>query len=372
MKTLPKNAPKPFYRDAAMPADDQTALAPSKADPDPAVSLSTMADAIRVLAMDAVEEAGCGHPGMPMGMADVATVLFTKALKYDAAAPGWADRDRFVLSNGHGSMLQYALLYLTGAPGMTLDQLKAFRQWGSLTPGHPEYRHTPGVEMTTGPLGQGISTAVGMAMAERHLNARFGDDLVDHRIWAICGDGCLMEGISHEAISLAGRLKLNRLCFLWDDNDITIDGAVSLSDGVDQLARFKAAGWAVKRIDGHDHDAIARALRWAVRQDRPTLIACKTRIGKGSATLEGHHDTHGKALGQAEIAATRAKLGWPHDAFVMPDAVLSAWRKAGRRGAAARRGWSKRLTRSPSPAGSRPTWRCGRPDRRGRPFECPP
>jgi len=330
-----------------MPADDHIPLAPSGAAPAAAPPLSILADAIRVLTMDAVEQATCGHPGMPMGMADVATVLFTKALKYDAAAPDWADRDRFVLSNGHGSMLQYALLYLTGAPGMTMEQLKDFRQWGSLTPGHPEYRHTPGVETTTGPLGQGIATAVGMAMAERHLNARFGDELVDHRTWAICGDGCLMEGISHEAIALAGRLKLSRLCLLWDDNDITIDGAVSLSDGVDQLLRFKAAGWATKRIDGHDYGEIARALRWAVRQDRPTLIACKTKIGKGSATLEGHHDTHGKALGKAEIAATRAKLGWSHDPFVMPDAIVSAWRRAGRRGRVARRAWTQRLKQSP-------------------------
>jgi transketolase len=327
-----------------MPADDLIPLAPPRSDAAP--SALAMADAIRVLAMDAVEAAGCGHPGMPMGMADVATVLFTKALKYDAASPDWADRDRFVLSNGHGSMLQYALLYLTGAPGMTLEQLKAFRQWGSLTPGHPEYRHTPGVETTTGPLGQGIATAVGMAMAERHLNARFGDALVDHRTWAICGDGCLMEGISHEAIALAGRLKLSRLCVIWDDNDITIDGAVSLSDGVDQLLRFKAAGWATKRIDGHDHDQIARALKWAMRQDRPILIAAKTKIGRGSATLEGHHDTHGKALGKAEIAATRAKLGWPHDPFVMPDAIVAAWRKAGRRGATLRRAWVRRLKES--------------------------
>jgi transketolase len=230
---------------------------------------------------------------------------------------------------------------------MTIEEIRNFRQWGSQTPGHPEYGHTPGVEMTTGPLGQGVSTAVGMAMAERHLNARFGDGLVDHRTWAICGDGCLMEGISHEAIALAGRLKLNRLCLLWDDNDITIDGGVALSDRVDQLLRFKAVGWATRRIDGHDPGQIARALRWAVSQDRPTLIACKTKIGKGSATLEGHHDTHGKALGKAEVAATRAKLGWPHEPFVMPDAIVSAWRKAGRRGRSARRAWTQRVQQSP-------------------------
>jgi transketolase len=305
-----------------------------------------MANAIRILAMDAVEQAKCGHPGMPMGMADVATVLFTKMLKYDASRPDWPDRDRFVLSNGHGSMLQYALLYLTGAPGMTMEQLRDFRQWGSLTPGHPEYRHTPGVETTTGPLGQGVATAVGMAMAERHMNARFGDDLVDHRTYVFCGDGCLMEGVSHEAIAIAGRLKLNRLCVLWDDNDITIDGAVALSDGTDQLLRFKAAGWAAKRIDGHDMKAIAAALRWAERQDKPVLIACKTKIGKGAATLEGSHETHGKALGTAEIAATREKLGWAHAPFDMPETVLKAWRKAGGRGASARRAWSKRLSAS--------------------------
>jgi transketolase len=313
-------------------------------------SAQTMANALRVLAMDAVEQATCGHPGMPMGMADVATVLFTKALKYDAAEPSWADRDRFVLSGGHGSMLLYGLLYLTGAPKMTLEEIKNFRQWGSLTPGHPEHGHTPGVEMTTGPLGQGISTSIGMAMAERHLNARFGDELVDHRTWVMCGDGDLMEGVSQEAIAIAGRLKLNRLCVLWDDNEITIDGAVALSDGTDQLARFKACGWAAKRIDGHDMGEIERALKWAQRQDRPVLIACRTKIGKGAATLEGHHDTHGKALGKVEIAATREKLGWPHEAFVMPDEVVKAWRKAGKRGAAPRKAWAKRLAAAPAGA----------------------
>ncbi len=329
-----------------MLADTLTPVADA-APEQPPVSAQTLADALRVLAMDAVQKANSGHPGMPMGMADVATVLFTKAMTYDAAHPAWPDRDRFVLSNGHGSMLQYGLLYLTGAPGMTLEEIEAFRQWGSLTPGHPEYGHTPGVETTTGPLGQGISTAVGMAMAERHLNARFGDDLVDHRTWVICGDGDLMEGISQEAIAIAGRLRLNRLCVLWDDNDITIDGAVALSDGTDQLARFKASGWAAKRIDGHDMGEIARALSWAQRQDKPVLIACKTKIGKGAATLEGHHDTHGKALGKAEVAATREKLGWPHAPFVMPDAVVKAWRKAGRRGAAAREAWERRLAGLP-------------------------
>ncbi|WP_174301213.1 transketolase [Caulobacter sp. S45] len=309
-----------------------------------------MADAIRVLAMDAVEAAGCGHPGMPMGMADVATVLWTRRLKFDAAHPGWPDRDRFVLSNGHGSMLQYALLCLTGYPGMTLEALRSFRQWGAITPGHPEYGHTPGVETTTGPLGQGLATAVGMAMAERHLNARFGPERVDHRTWVVCGDGDLMEGVSQEAISLAGRLKLNRLCVLWDDNDITIDGAVALSEAGDQLMRFRAAGWMTRRIDGHDTAAIDRALRWAARQSQPVLVACKTRIGKGSATLEGHQDTHGKALGAEEVAATREKLGWPHAPFVVPDAVMAAWRGAGRRGAGVRRRWEQRLKGLPHSA----------------------
>ena len=309
-----------------------------------------MADAIRVLAIDAVEAAGCGHPGMPMGMADVATVLFSKHLKFDAADPHWPDRDRFVLSNGHGSMLQYALLCLTGYEGVTLEALKSFRQWGSITPGHPEYGHTPGVETTTGPLGQGIATSVGMAMAERRLNARFGDGLVDHRTWVVCGDGDLMEGVSQEAISLAGRLKLARLTVLWDDNEITIDGALALSETGDQLMRFRAAGWMTRRIDGHDVAAIDRALRWAGRQDRPTLIACRTKIGKGSATLEGHHDTHGKALGPKEVAATRDKLGWPHAPFVVPDEIMAAWRGVGRMGSSARHAWQERLKGLPQGA----------------------
>jgi transketolase len=316
---------------------------------DPAAAPATpqmMANAIRVLSMDAVEQANSGHPGMPMGMADVATVLFDGVLKYDASAPDWADRDRFVLSAGHGSMLIYSLLHLTGYEGVTAEELRKFRQWGSKTPGHPEYGHTPGVETTTGPLGQGLSTAVGMAMAERHLAERFGDDLVDHRTWVIAGDGCLMEGISHEAISLAGRFKLNKLTVLWDDNNITIDGDVAISETGDQVARFKAAGWAVKRIDGHDFGQIRSALKWATRQKQPTLIACRTRIGKGAATLEGHHDTHGKALGKAEIAATREKLVWTAEPFVIPPAIREAWAKAGARGAKARRAWEKRLKKA--------------------------
>jgi transketolase len=310
-------------------------------------SPQTLADAIRVLSMDAVEQAASGHPGMPMGMADVATVLWTKFLKYDAARPDWADRDRFVLSAGHGSMLIYSLLHLTGFKAVTMEQLKNFRQWGSNTAGHPEWGHTPGVETTTGPLGQGLATAVGMAIAERHLAARFGGELVDHRTWVVAGDGCLMEGVSHEAIGLAGRLKLNKLTVLWDDNSITIDGSVALSDATDQLARFKAAGWAVKAIDGHDVGQIRRALAWATKQDKPSLIACKTKIGKGAATLEGHHDTHGKALGKAEIVATREKLGWPHDPFVVPDEIYRPWRAAGRKGAKDRKAWEARLAASP-------------------------
>jgi transketolase len=308
--------------------------------------LKLMADAIRVLSMDAVERANCGHPGMPMGMADVATVLWTRFLKYDAGDPNWPDRDRFVLSAGHGSMLLYSLLHLSGSKALTLDQLKAFRQLGSATPGHPEYGHTPGVETTTGPLGQGLAASVGMAIAERHLAARFGSELVDHRTWVVAGDGCLMEGVSQEAISLAGRLKLNRLTVLWDDNRITIDGPIGLSDATDQLARFKAAGWAVKAIDGHDEGQIRRALAWATRQDKPTLIACRTTIGKGAPNFEGTHDVHGKALGADEVTATRANLGWPHEAFVVPDEIYRPWRAAGRRGRKQRKAWEAKLTAS--------------------------
>lgn len=305
-----------------------------------------MADAIRVLAMDGVEKAKSGHPGMPMGMADVATVLFSKFLKFDASRPDWADRDRFILSAGHGSMLIYALLHLTGYKAATKEELSNFRQWGSRTAGHPEYGHMPGVEVTTGPLGQGLATSVGFALAERHLAAKYGDDLVDHRTWVIAGDGCLMEGVSQEAIALAGRLKLNKLTVLWDDNEITIDGKVSLSDATDQKARFKAAGWAVKAVDGHDMKAVKSALQWATKQDKPTLIACKTKIGKGAATMEGSHKTHGAALGAAEIAATRLGLAWDHDPFEMPENVLSAWRKVGRRGAKDRKAWEARLNGS--------------------------
>ncbi len=309
--------------------------------------LETMADAIRVLSMDAVEQAASGHPGMPMGMADVAAVLWTKVLKYDAGRPDWADRDRFVLSAGHGSMLLYSLLHLTGFKAMPLKEIEDFRQWNAKTPGHPEAFHTPGVETTTGPLGQGLATAVGMAMAERHLAARFGADLVDHRTWVVAGDGCLMEGVSHEAISLAGRLKLAKLTVLWDDNDVTIDGQVSLSETGDQLARFKAAGWAVKAIDGHDLGQIRRALAWAQKQDRPSLVACKTKIGRGAATMEGSHKTHGAALGKDEIARTRAKMGWGDAPFHVPDEVMRPWRAAGRRGRRTRLAWEAKLAASP-------------------------
>jgi len=312
----------------------------------PKATPEQMANAIRVLAMDGVEKAKSGHPGMPMGMADVATVLFSRFLKFDASRPDWADRDRFILSAGHGSMLIYALLHLTGYKGATKEELSNFRQWGSKTAGHPEYGHMPGVEVTTGPLGQGLATSVGFAMAERHLAAKYGDDLVDHRTWVIAGDGCLMEGVSQEAIALAGRYKLNKLHVLWDDNEITIDGKVSLSDTTDQKARFKAAGWAVKAIDGHDMNAIKAAMKWAMRQDKPTLIACKTKIGKGAATMEGSHKTHGAALGAAEIAATRLGLAWDHDPFEMPQTIADAWHKVGRRGAKDRKKWEARLAAS--------------------------
>ena len=301
-----------------------------------------LANAIRALSMDAVQAANSGHPGAPMGMADMATVLFTRHLKFDAAAPDWPDRDRFVLSNGHASMLLYALLYLTGSPDMTLDEIRNFRQLGSRTPGHPEFGHAAGVETTTGPLGQGIANAVGMALAERMANARWGDDLVDHHTYVFAGDGCLMEGISHEAISLAGHLKLSRLIVLFDDNDITIDGGTELSASDDQLARFQASGWDVARIDGHDADAIDVAITAAKASDKPSLIACRTIIGYGAPNKEGTAATHGAPLGDEEIAATRDRIGWSHPPFEIPDDVLSAWRDAGARGNAARAAWSER------------------------------
>jgi transketolase len=316
------------------------------------LSHAEMANAIRFLAIDAVEKAKSGHPGMPMGMADVATVLFSRFLKFDPADPAWPDRDRFVLSAGHGSMLLYALLHLTGYEGMTLDELSAFRQWGSKTPGHPEFGHTAGVETTTGPLGQGIATAVGMALAERLMNARFGDDFVDHFTYVIAGDGCLMEGLSHEAISLAGHLRLNRLIVLFDDNEISIDGATSLSCSDDQLARFKACGWSASRIDGHNPDAIAAAIERARNSDRPSLIACRTLIGFGAPNRQGTEKAHGAPLGADEIAKTRDTLNWAHEPFRIPNAVLDQWRKAGGRGHAARQSWIERTRRLNSDARS--------------------
>lgn len=311
------------------------------------VEPSKMANAVRALAMDAVQKANSGHPGLPMGAADVATVLFTQFLKYDAAEPNWPDRDRFILSAGHGSMLLYALLYLTGNKEMTLDQIKNFRQLNSKTPGHPENFITSGVETTTGPLGQGIATAVGFALAEQLLAAEFGSDTVDHYTYVLCSDGDLMEGISHEAIALAGHLKLNKLIFLYDDNGITIDGPISLTDNVDQVARFKAHGWNAKQIDGHDPKAIASAIRRAQKSDRPSLIACKTIIGFGAPHKAGTSKAHGEPLGADELAATKKALDWNYGPFEVPDDVLAAWRKAGKKGSAARKNWRKRFEALP-------------------------
>ncbi len=300
-----------------------------------------MADAIRALAMDAVEKAKSGHPGMPMGMADVATVLFSRFLKFDAAHPDWPDRDRFVLSAGHGSMLLYALLYLTGYPEMTIEQIESFRQLGSNTAGHPEYGHAPGIETTTGPLGQGLGNAVGMALAERLLNARHGDSIVGHFTYVIAGDGCLMEGVSHEAISLAGHLKLGRLIVLFDDNHISIDGPTSLTVSDDQLQRFTASGWHVARADGHDPDSIAVAIENARNvTDRPSLIACRTIIGYGAPTKQGKASTHGSPLGAEEIEGARRALGWTSPPFVVPEGVLAAWRAVGTRGQSAYETWT--------------------------------
>jgi transketolase len=302
-----------------------------------------MANAIRALAMDAVEQAKSGHPGLPMGAADIATVLFTRFLKFDPADPAWPDRDRFILSAGHGSMLIYALLHLLGYPAMTIDEIKRFRQFGSLTPGHPENFITPGVETTTGPLGQGLANAVGMAIAERILQSQFGADIVDHHTFVLVSDGDLMEGISQEAIALAGHLKLSKLIVLFDDNGITIDGALSLSDSVDQIRRFEAAGWATERVDGHDPEAIALALERGKVSDRPTMIACRTTIGYGAPTKAGSEKAHGSPLGADEIAATRKQLAWSDAAFDLPPDVLDAWRQAGRRGQETHQAWKKRL-----------------------------
>jgi transketolase len=302
-----------------------------------------MANAIRALAMDAVEQAKSGHPGLPMGAADMATVLFTKFLKFDPASPDWADRDRFVLSAGHGSMLIYALLYLTGYASVTIDEIKHFRQLGSKTPGHPENFITTGIETTTGPLGQGIANAVGMAIAERHMAAVFGNEVVDHKTYVLCSDGDLMEGISQEAIALAGHMKLSKLIVLFDDNGISIDGALSLSDSTDQVKRFEASGWTASRVDGHDHAALEAALTKAQSSDKPTLIACKTTIGFGAPTKAGKSSSHGSPLGADEIKGARERLGWASAPFEVPADILSQWRKAGEHSKPTHSAWDKKL-----------------------------
>jgi transketolase len=307
---------------------------------------SPLANAIRALSMDAVEKAQSGHVGLPLGMADTATLLFEEFIRFDAEHPEWPDRDRLVLSAGHGSMLLYSLLYLTGYPGMTIEEIKNFRQLGSKTPGHPEYGHTPGIETTTGPLGQGLANAVGMAIAERHLNARFGDDVVNHKIYVIAGDGCLMEGISQEAITLAGHLRLRNLIVLFDDNAVTIDGSTALSDSTDQIKRFKASGWNVARIDGHNMDAVRGALLAAQTADRPSLVACRTIIGYGAPKLAGTGPAHGGPYGAEEVAGIRKALEWPHEPFMIPDTILAQWRKIGAQGAKHRLAWEQRLNAS--------------------------
>jgi len=313
------------------------------------VDHSRMANAIRALAMDAVEKANSGHPGLPMGAADIATVLFTQFLKFDAADPRWPDRDRFILSAGHGSMLLYAVLYLTGNEDVTLDQIKHFRQLGSKTPGHPENFITSGIETTTGPLGQGVASSVGTALAERLLAAEFGEDIVDHYTYVLCSDGDLMEGVSHEALALAGHLRLSKLIFLYDDNGITIDGPITLTDNVDQVARFKAHGWNAVRIDGHDQKAIAAAIAQAQTSDRPSLIACKTTIGFGAPHKAGTSKAHGEALGAEELAGAKKALGWNYGPFEIPDDVLQAWRAVGKQGASAHADWNRRFDATPAP-----------------------
>ncbi|MFC3125827.1 transketolase [Pseudoroseomonas globiformis] len=313
----------------------------------PLTDVRRMADAIRVLAVDAVEKAKSGHPGMPMGMADAATVLFSKFLKYDAADPHWADRDRFVLSAGHGSMLLYAWLHLSGHAGIEMSDLQSFRQLHSVAAGHPEYGEHPAIETTTGPLGQGLANAVGMALAERHLAARFGRSLVDHRTWVIAGDGCLMEGISHEAASIAGHFGLSKLTVLWDDNGICIDGDVGMTSSDDVLKRFQSYGWAVKRVDGHDPIAVEKAMEGAVRSRKPTLIACRTIIGFAAPTKAGTAGSHGSPLGSKEAEATKQALGWTSAPFEVPEDIKANWEAAGRRSAGARRSWLKRLANHP-------------------------
>ena len=308
--------------------------------------LQNMANAIRALSMDAVQAANSGHPGMPMGMADVASVLWSKYLKFDPADPKWADRDRFVLSAGHGSMLIYSLLHLSGYARPTMDDIRNFRQLGSPCAGHPDNFLLEGVECTTGPLGQGLAMAVGMAMAERHLNAVFGDDLVDHRTWVVAGDGCLMEGVNHEAIGLAGHLKLGRMIVLWDDNNITIDGATDLSTSEDIKGRYAATGWHVVSCDGHDFADIDRALAEAIADDRPSLVACKTIIGKGAPNKQGTSATHGAPLGADEITAARETLGWSAEPFDIPAEILADWRATGESGAMVHSDWQARLNAS--------------------------
>jgi transketolase len=302
-----------------------------------------LATAVRALSIDAVEAAVSGHPGMPLGAADIATVLYAKVLKFDAAAPEWPDRDRFVLSAGHASAMLYALTYLTGYPDMTIEQVRDFRQMGSLTPGHPEIAPALGVEMTTGPLGQGLGAAVGMAIAERLLNARYGDDLVDHRTWVLAGDGDLMEGLSQEAISLAGALRLNRLVVLYDENHISIDGSTDLTFLDNTPARFEACGWRAESVDGHDPDALEAAMKRARKSDLPSIICCRTRIGLGSPAKEDKAAAHAGALGAEDTAATKAALGWTHPPFEVPDDLLAEWRQAGKRCRDERQSWEKRL-----------------------------
>ena len=318
----------------------------SQSAPPEQAEVRRLANAIRALSMDAVEAAKSGHPGLPMGQADVVTVLFRHFLKFDAADPAWPDRDRFVLSAGHGSMLLYSLLYLNGYPAITLDNIRHFRKVDSPCAGHPEFGHLPGIETTTGPLGQGIANAVGMAIAERILNARFGDGLVDHKTYVVASDGDLMEGISHEAISLAGHLKLSRLIVLFDDNHISIDGPTSLSDSTDTRKRFEAAGWRTDACDGHNAADVYRALSAAQNSDRPVLIATRTTIGFGAPTKAGTAKAHGEALGAEEVAGARKNLNWPYEPFVIPNDILSDWRKIGERGKASRDSWMARKRES--------------------------
>ncbi len=327
---------------AALKTEAMSLTSPEKA------ALKDMANAVRALAIDAVEKAKSGHPGLPMGAADIATVLFTRFLKFDASAPDWADRDRFILSAGHGSMLLYALLYLSGYDSVSIDDIKNFRQLGFKTPGHPENFVTKGIETTTGPLGQGLANSIGFAIAERHLNAKFGDDLVDHFTYVLASDGDLMEGISQESITLAGHLKLNRLIVLFDDNHITIDGALSLSDSTDQVKRFEAAGWNAVRIDGHDVEAIASAIEAAQSSDKPSLIACRTKIGFGSPKKEGTSKAHGEPLGEEELKAAKASYGWTAAPFEVPADILKSWRNAGSRCKTEREAWEKHAKAKPA------------------------